>query len=109
VNNYAGIGNDWNFQHNSPDGQQFAANVSSDLGQAMRENPRLKILNVAGLYDLATPFFGAEYDLGHMALEPQLAANIRYTYFPAGHMMYIDPASARQLKADLAAFYASAE
>ena len=50
----------------------------------MRENPRLKILNVAGLYDLATPFFGAEYDLGHMALEPQVAANIRYTYYPAG-------------------------
>ncbi|HEX2623992.1 MAG TPA: peptidase S10, partial [Sphingomicrobium sp.] len=108
-NNYAGIGNDWNFQHNSPDGQQFAANVSSDLAQAMRENPRLRILNVAGLYDLATPFFAAEYDLGHMALEPRIAANIRYTYYPAGHMMYIDPASAHQLKADLASFYASAE
>ena len=108
-NNYAGIGNDWNFQHNAPDGQQFAANVSSDLSQAMRENPRLKILNVAGLYDLATPFFAAEYDLGHMALEPRIAANIRYTYYPAGHMMYIDPASAHQLKSDLDAFYASAE
>jgi len=108
-NNYAGIGNDWNFQHDGPDGQQFAANVSADLGQAMRENPRLKILNVAGLYDLATPFFAAEYDLGHMALEPRIASNIRYTYYPAGHMMYIDPASARQLKADLAGFYASAQ
>jgi len=108
-NNYAGIGNDWNFQHNAPDGQQFAANVSSDLAQAMRENPRLKVLNVGGLYDLATPFFGAEYDLGHMALEPQIAANIRYTYYPAGHMMYIDPPSARQLKADIASFYATAE
>ncbi|MEA3067508.1 MAG: hypothetical protein QOK41_915 [Sphingomonadales bacterium] len=108
-NNYAGIGNDWNFQHTAPDGQQFAANVSSDLAQAMRENPRLKLLNVAGLYDLATPFFAAEYDLGHMALEPRIAANIRYTYYPAGHMMYIDPASARQLKADLVSFYANAE
>jgi carboxypeptidase C (cathepsin A) len=108
-NNYAGIGNDWNFSHNAPDGQQFAADTSSDLAQAMRENPRLKILNVAGLYDLATPFFAAEYDLGHMALQPQIAANIRYTYYPAGHMMYIDPGSARQLKTDLAAFYASAQ
>jgi carboxypeptidase C (cathepsin A) len=108
-NNYAGIGNDWNFQHNAPDGQQLGASMGSDLGQAMRENPRLKILNVAGLYDLATPFFGAEYDLSHMALEPRIAANIRYTYYPAGHMMYIDPASARQLKADIASFYASAE
>ena len=109
VNNYGGIGNDWNFQHNSPDGQQFAANTSSDLAQAMRENPRLKILNVAGLYDLATPFFGAEYDLGHMALDPHVAANIRYTYFPAGHMMYIDPGSARQLKSDIDAFYAASQ
>ena len=108
-NNYAAIGNDWNFQHNAPDGQQFAADTSSDLAQAMRENPRLRILNAAGLYDLATPFFAAEYDLGHMALEPRLAANIRYTYYPAGHMMYIDPVSARQLKADIAAFYAGAQ
>ena len=34
----------------------------------------------------------------------RLAGNIRYTYYPAGHMMYIDPASARQLKADLVGF-----
>jgi carboxypeptidase C (cathepsin A) len=108
-NNYAGIGNDWNFQHNAPSGQQFAADTSDDLAQAMRENPRLKILNAAGLYDLATPYFAAEYDLGHMALEPQVAANIRYTYYPAGHMMYIDPASARQLKADIAGFMAGAQ
>jgi carboxypeptidase C (cathepsin A) len=107
-NNYAGIGNDWVFSHNGPDGQQFAANTSSDLAQAMRENPRLKIMNAAGLYDLATPFFAAEYDLGHMALEPRIAANIRYTYYPAGHMMYIDPASARRLTADIKGFYASA-
>ena len=66
------------------------------------------MLSVNGLYDLATPFHGAEYEFQHMALEPQLRQNIRYTYYPAGHMMYIDPPSARQLKADLAAFYASA-
>ena len=75
----------------------------------MRENPRLKIMNAAGLYDLATPFFAAEYDLGHMALEPRLAANIRYSYYPAGHMMYIDPPSARQLRADIGAFMESAQ
>ena len=44
-----------------------------------------------------------------MALEPRLTANIRYSYYPAGHMMYIDPVSARQLKADIAAFYAGAQ
>jgi carboxypeptidase C (cathepsin A) len=107
-NNYAGIGEDWNFQHKAPDGQQFTADTSSDLAQAMRENPRLKLLSVNGLYDLATPFFGADYEIGHMALDPQIGGNIRYTYYPAGHMMYTNPESARQLKADLAAFYASA-
>ena len=86
----------------------MAADTSVDLAAAMRENPNLKLLSVNGLFDLATPFAGAEYDLGHMALGPVELRNIRYTYYPAGHMMYIDPTSARQLKADLAGFYASA-
>jgi carboxypeptidase C (cathepsin A) len=43
-----------------------------------------------------------------MAIEPSVAANITYAYYPAGHMMYIDPASSRQLKSDLDRFYDSA-
>jgi carboxypeptidase C (cathepsin A) len=112
-NNYAevfgGGGPDgWNFQHKAPDGRQQIADTSADLADAMRQNPRMKILSVNGYYDLATPFHGAEYEFQHMALQPQLQANIRYTYYSAGHMMYIDPPSAQKLKADLAAFYASA-
>jgi carboxypeptidase C (cathepsin A) len=110
-NNYAAIygGPDgWNFQHSGPDGDQLMADTSVDLANAMRQNPRMKVLSVNGYYDLATPFHGADYEFGHLALEPQLQQNIRYTYYEAGHMMYTDPASARQLKADLAAFYASA-
>jgi carboxypeptidase C (cathepsin A) len=111
-NNYAAIygGPDgWNFQHKGPDGDQQIADTSVDLANAMRQNPRMKVISVNGYYDLATPFHGADYEFGHLALEPQLQANVRYTYYEAGHMMYIDPASARQLKADLAAFYASAQ
>ena len=110
-NNYAAIygGPDgWNFQHKGPDGDQQIADTSVDLANAMRQNPRMKVISVNGYYDLATPFHGADYEFGHLALEPQLQSNIRYTYYEAGHMMYVDPASARQLKADLAAFYASA-
>ena len=109
-NNYAETGGgNWSFQHKSPDGPQPIADTSSDLADAMRQNPRMKVLSVNGVYDLATPFGGADYEFRHMALEPQIAANIRYTYYEAGHMMYIDPPSARQLKADLAAFNASAQ
>jgi carboxypeptidase C (cathepsin A) len=75
----------------------------------MRENPRLKLLSVNGLYDMATPFFGAEYDIGHMSLDPAQRANITYRYYPSGHMVYIDPASAHQLKADIEGFMDSAQ
>jgi carboxypeptidase C (cathepsin A) len=107
-NNYGGIGDDWDLTHKSADGDQQIADTSVDLADTMRQNPRMKVLSVNGIYDLATPFHGAEFEFRHMALEPQVQANIRYTYYPAGHMMYIDPASARQLKADLAGFYANA-
>jgi carboxypeptidase C (cathepsin A) len=108
-NNYADTqGGGWSFTHKSPDGRQQVADTSVDLADAMRQNPRMKVLSVNGIYDLATPFHGAEYEFQHMALEPQLQQNIRYTYYTAGHMMYIDPPSARKLKDDLAAFYAGA-
>jgi carboxypeptidase C (cathepsin A) len=111
-NNYGAVfsgADGWSFQHKGPaSGQQQIADTSEDLADAMRQNPRLKIISVNGLYDLATPFGGADYEFRHLAMEPQIAANIRYVYYEAGHMMYIDPASARQLKADLASFYAGA-
>jgi carboxypeptidase C (cathepsin A) len=107
-NNYAGIGGKWDWKHDSPAGEQLSAGTEVDLGAAMRRNPRLKVLSVNGLYDMATPFFGAEYDLHHMQLEPAQQANITFTYYPAGHMMYIDPASAQQLKRDLEAWIDSA-
>jgi carboxypeptidase C (cathepsin A) len=110
-NNYAGIygGEDgWDFTHKAPDGKQQIADTSVDLANAIRQNPRMKVLSVNGYYDLATPFGGAEYEFQHLALEPQLQANIRYTYYPAGHMMYVDPTSARMLKTDFAEFYSSA-
>lgn len=110
-NNYGAIyGGEagWDFTHRAPGDRQQIADTSVDLAYAMRQNPRMKVLSVNGYYDLATPFHGADYEFQHLALEPQLQANIRYTYYPAGHMMYTDPASARQLKADLAALYASA-
>ena len=100
---------DWDWKHSSEGGfPQLSADTSVDLAAAMRENPNLKLLSVNGLYDLATPFAGAEYDIGHMQLGPTELQNIRYTYYPAGHMMYVDPVSAHQLKADLASFYSSA-
>ncbi len=57
---------------------------------------------------MATPFFGAEYDLKHMQIDPSLRANLTYHYYESGHMVYINPAVIGQFKKDLDAFYDSA-
>jgi carboxypeptidase C (cathepsin A) len=82
--------------------------VAGDLADAMRKNPHLKVLAVNGLFDLATPFFITEFDLAHMELEPKLRQNIEFTYYPSGHMIYLNVDALKQLKADLARFYTAA-
>ena len=105
-NFYTAIGPAWDWKHKTPGGgRQMAVNSSVDLGQAMRQNPHLKLLSLNGYYDLATPFAGADYDIQHMELEPALKANITYRYYPSGHMIYIESRSSRQLRKDLDAFY----
>jgi carboxypeptidase C (cathepsin A) len=84
------------------------AYVAGDLADAMRKNPKLKVLSVNGLFDLATPFFITEYDLAHMQLEPKLRPNVEFTYYHSGHMIYLNVEELKQLKSDLAAFYTRA-
>jgi carboxypeptidase C (cathepsin A) len=101
-NNYAGIAGQWVWTRKGA--RQLAANTAVDLGEAMRRDPHLKLLSLNGLYDLATPFFGAEYDIKHMSLEPDRQANITFKYYPSGHMVYIDPGSAARLHDDIEAW-----
>lgn len=84
------------------------AYVAGDLADAMRKNPRLRVLSVNGLFDLATPFFITETDLAHIELEPKLRGNIEFAYYPSGHMIYLNVDALKQLKSDLGAFYARA-
>ncbi|HZP64691.1 MAG TPA: peptidase S10 [Rudaea sp.] len=79
-----------------------------DLSDAMRQNPHLKVLSANGWFDLATPFFATEYDLSHMDIDPKLRANLTYTYYPSGHMVYLNLDALKQFKQDLAKFYDSA-
>lgn len=105
-------GFDWNWKHKAPGGgfsaQQNNPNTAVDLAFAMRDNPHLKVLSMNGWYDMATPFFGTEYDLGHMMLEPAQAKNLSFTYYPAGHMTYLNPEALREMRRDLVKWYDSA-
>ncbi|WP_213777829.1 peptidase S10 [Caballeronia sp. dw_276] len=96
----------WNWKHRASWGEQLSQPYAAgDLAAAMRQNPRLRVLSLNGYFDLATPFFQTEYDLSHMDLDKSLQPNIQRTYYPTGHMIYLDDASLHTLKADLTRFY----
>lgn len=74
------------------------------LRSAMTEQGSLKVLVVAGYYDLATPFNGIEQTVSHMGLEPAIRKHISFTYYEAGHMMYVDKNAREKLHKDVDAF-----
>ncbi len=82
--------------------------MAEQLRQAITQNPHLKVLVANGTYDLATPYFATIYTFDHMQLEPHLKKNISMTFYPSGHMMYIQKASLITMKADLARFLTEA-
>ena len=97
----------WDWRHRPP-GSRFpsiVADTALDLSQAMRTTPSLKVYSLNGWYDMATPFFGTEYDLGHMQLDPTVRPNLKFAYYPAGHMVYLNVDALKQMKADLSRWY----
>lgn len=84
------------------------ADTSVALRSAFAKNPFMKLFVAYGYYDMATPYFAAEYTIDHLNLDPALKANIKTAYYEAGHMMYIDVKSLAKLKKDVAAFIQSA-
>jgi carboxypeptidase C (cathepsin A) len=82
--------------------------VSETLRGAMTKNPYLKVMVCCGYYDLATPFFNAEYAVSHMGLRKDVRNNIILTYYNGGHMMYVNKEDDAKLKTDAEKFYQSA-
>jgi carboxypeptidase C (cathepsin A) len=75
--------------------------VAEVLRAAMTQQSFLKVLVVCGYYDLATPFNGIENTVAHMNLEPSVRKNISFSYYEAGHMMYIDEKEHHKLHKDI--------
>jgi carboxypeptidase C (cathepsin A) len=94
-----GITSPWNW--NVDNGY---ADTSQRLKLAMAKNPYMKVWLAQGYYDMATPYFAAEYTVSAMNLDAELRKNVSFTYYEAGHMMYIEKKSLMQLKDDLAKF-----
>jgi carboxypeptidase C (cathepsin A) len=75
--------------------------VAEALRSAMTQERYLKVLVVCGYYDFATPFNGIEQTVSHMMLEPEIRKNVSFTYYEAGHMMYIDKKAREKLHNDI--------
>ena len=82
-------------------------NVAETLRRAMTENSFLHVFVAKGYYDLATPFFAADYTFDHLGLDPALRSHLSGAYYEAGHMMYVHTPSRVKLKADIAQFLKS--
>ena len=100
----------WDWSHKAPgygySSQQNLVDVTADLSRAIRTNPHMRVLSLNGYYDMATPFHSTERDLKHMMLKPELRSNLMFKYYPAGHMIYLNPEALHQMRLDLEAFYA---
>jgi carboxypeptidase C (cathepsin A) len=96
----------WDFKHN---GNPVSVNVANDLAEAMKTNPRLHVMVNGGYYDLATPFFAAQYEEKHLPIPQSLAKNIEYDWYESGHMVYVRDESLKQLHDRVAAFIKSTQ
>jgi carboxypeptidase C (cathepsin A) len=85
-------------------GAQGFPDTATALRRAIVVNPYLKVLVLEGLYDLATPYYAADFTIDHLDLSPAYRKNISVTTYPAGHMMYVEAQSRAQMKHDLVEF-----
>ena len=79
-------------------------NMGEYLRQAMTQNPHLQILMMAGVYDLATPYFDSIFSRDHLGLPKELRGNVKVELYESGHMMYVRKADHQKFKKDLAEF-----
>ena len=71
----------------------------------MAQNPFLKIWVVCGYYDGATPFYSAEWAYDHAFISEDREDNLSFTYYPSGHMFYVDKESFDKFRQDAENWY----
>jgi carboxypeptidase C (cathepsin A) len=97
----------WNLSHRPIDVEgepQTLVNSGVDLAQTMIQDANIKVLVLNGYFDLGSAFAATEYMIAHLKIPLDLTSRIQMKYYQAGHMMYVDQPSLRQLKSDLDTF-----
>jgi carboxypeptidase C (cathepsin A) len=89
----------------------FTSTGSDDasLAVAFARNPNLRLFVGVNYYDLAAPFYAAEFALAHLNVSPEVRAhNITVSHFEAGQMAYVDDKALVKLQGDLSRFVSQA-
>lgn len=87
----------WKFE----DYQNNYVNTATDLRRGFQLHPDLKVIVCNGYFDLATPFLASEYTFKHIPLPRKQQDQIKFSYYEAGHMMYLHKPSLAKLSEDL--------
>jgi len=78
--------------------------TASALREAIVKDPYLKVLVMEGYYDLATPYYAANYTMDHLDLTSKYRSSISYATYDSGHMVYLATSSLKKMKTDLVDF-----
>ena len=93
----------------APGGNQGFQEEITPLRAAIVGNPFLKVLVMEGYYDLATPYYQAEYTMHELNLPPQYQKNVSYERYWSGHMVYLEQKSHAKLQKDWDGFVESTQ
>lgn len=78
------------------------------IRNCLSSNQQMKIWVLCGYYDLATPFYAAEWVYSHTFVNDALRDNVSFTHYPAGHMFYLLDANVSRFREDAKAWYQKA-
>ncbi len=78
--------------------------TATALRHALTGNPYLKVMVMEGYYDLATPYYAANFTFDHLDLPADYRKNISFTTYDAGHMVYVETKSLAKFKSDVGKF-----
>ena len=74
--------------------------------ESISKNKFLKVWEVCGYYDLATPFFANEWIINHLFLDDEHKAQVHFSHYASGHMFYLNKESQAAFHEEAESWYA---